>query len=73
MLVLVDFTRLAAVGINGVQWESDRLCLDGLKVQGVTGTEIHCEGDYLEATERFVVDARDGRVLSGRPFIDPFS
>jgi hypothetical protein len=72
VLVLADFTELAAMGEDGIRWESGRLCLDGLEIQRVSGSEIHCRGDYLEGPEPFVIDALSGRLISGRRFIDPF-
>ena len=72
ILILADFIRLAGIGGTGTRWESDRLCLDGLNVHEVVGSEIHCEGDHLEGPESFVVDARTGKRISGREFRDPF-
>jgi hypothetical protein len=60
VLVLADFTELSAIGGDGIRWESGRLCLDGLKIQRVSGSEIHCQGDYLEGSEPFVIDALSG-------------
>lgn len=72
VLVLADFIRLAAVNRSGMRWESQRLCLDGLRIVEVTGNEIRCEGDYIEGPETFVVDAKTGERVSGREFKDPF-
>ena len=71
-LLLAGFTNLVGIGSCGMRWESQRLCLDGLKVLCVEGDHVYCEGDYLEGTESFVIDARTGEYVSGRAFVDPF-
>ena len=78
ILVLADFIRLAAVNGFGMRWQSERLCLDWLKILDVVGREIRCEGAFMDASDpevvdaTFVVDATTGKRISGREFIDPF-
>jgi hypothetical protein len=65
LLVLSDFTRLAAYGCSGLVWQSPRVCWDGLKIVSVTNDTI--EGTGYDPTNsithelRFVVDLKTGR------------
>jgi hypothetical protein len=77
LLILSDFTRLAACGSNGVVWESPRVCWDELKIATVTSDTIEGSGYDPTTTKesRFVVDLKTGRSLlpspvsnDGKPF-----
>ena len=69
LLVLADFTRLAAYGRSGLFWKSPRLCWDELKIIKVTHDTIDGVGyDPTNIGEsRFAVDIRTGRSLLPSP------
>lgn len=69
LLILSDFTRLAAYGSNGVVWESPRVCWDELKIAAITSDTIEGSGyDPTTAKEsRFVVDLKTGRSMLPSP------
>lgn len=70
LVVLVGFTRLAALSPAGLAWHSERLCLDDLRVLGATGDGIRCSGDLRGVAEEFTVDPRTGQLRSGPRFLD---
>jgi hypothetical protein len=69
LLVLADFTRLAAYGRSGLAWQSPRVCWDELKILNVTHDTI--EGIGYDPTNlgpsRFAVDVKTGRSLLPSP------
>jgi hypothetical protein len=69
LLVLADFTRLAAYGNSGIAWRSPQVCWDELKILSVTDDTI--EGIGYDPTNlgesRFAVDIRTGRSLHPSP------
>jgi hypothetical protein len=69
MLVLADFTSLAAYGSNGLAWRSPRVCWDELKILKVTHATIEGLGyDPINSSQsRFVVDIKTGRSLLPSP------
>jgi hypothetical protein len=70
LVVLADFSNIAAVGRDSHAWTSERLCLDFLKVISANSSSIECTGDFLEGTEAFTVAASTGELLQGRRFRD---
>jgi hypothetical protein len=44
LLLLVSFTKIVAIGQNGVAWTTARLCLDGLEVLTADRHAIVCAG-----------------------------
>jgi hypothetical protein len=71
LLILADFTRLAAYGRDGRAWVSPRLCWDGLKILRSTSDTIEGVGyDPTNSPSResiFAVDIRTGRSLFPAP------
>jgi hypothetical protein len=71
LLVLSDFTRLAAYGSNGFVWQSPRVCWDELKIANITSDTIEGTGyDPTNSTThefRFAVDLKTGRSLLPSP------
>jgi hypothetical protein len=69
LLILSDFTRLAAYGSNGLVWQSPRVCWDGLKIATVTSDTIEGSGYDPRTTNelRFLVDLKTGRSLLPSP------
>jgi hypothetical protein len=71
LLVLSDFTRLAAYGNGGLVWKSPRVCWDELKVTRITGESIEGTGYDLtnsqKTTMQFSVDPKTGRSLFPSP------
>lgn len=69
LLIVSDFTRLAAYGNKGLLWTSPRVCWDQLKIAHVTGDTI--EGTGYDPVNRcrsdFVVDLQTGRSLLPPP------
>jgi hypothetical protein len=67
LLVLTDFTGLAAYGRNGLLWRSPRLCWDELKIVKVTHNTIEGTGydptNSISNESRFAVEIRTGRSL----------
>jgi hypothetical protein len=67
LLVLSDFTRLAAYGNDGLVWKSPRVCWDELKITRVTNESIEGTGydptDSLKPEMQFAVDLKTGRSL----------
>lgn len=68
LLLLVSFTDIVAIGVDGIVWESEQLAWDDLSVHGVGAEGILCEG-YLGGKQpiSFMVDPATGQPLSG-PF-----
>lgn len=70
LLVLADFTRLAAYGSKGLVWQSPRLCWDELRVVAVSSDRIEGVGSdptNLNASRPFAVDIKTGRSLFPSP------
>lgn len=69
LLVLGDFTSLAAYGKSGLVWRSPRLCWDELKILNITHDTIEGIGyDAINGDEsRFAVEIRTGRSLLSSP------
>jgi hypothetical protein len=44
LLVFADFTSIAAYGVNGLLWTTERLVTDDLKITEVTAEYIKCVG-----------------------------
>ena len=67
MVLLADFTRIVAHGVNGLMWRSDRLCWDDLKILSVEGGRIIGSGyDPTNSTNpegRFELDLSTGKVI----------
>ncbi len=61
LLVLADFTGLAAYGRNGLSWRSPRLCWDELKIVKVTHNTIEGTGydptNSVSSESRFAVES----------------
>jgi hypothetical protein len=69
LLVLSDFTRLAAYGCNGLVWQSPQVCWDRLKIANVTHETIEGTGydPTISRESRFKVDLKTGRSLLPSP------
>ena len=71
LLVVADFTSLAAYGRNGLSWRSPRLCWDELKIVKVTRNTIEGTGydptNSISNESRFAVEIGTGRSLLSRP------
>lgn len=69
LLLLVSCSEIAALGVDGVLWNTERIALDGLRVDRVQGSEIHCAADSLEGGwDALVLDGTTGAQVSGRRF-----
>jgi hypothetical protein len=68
LLLLVSFTRLVALGPEGVAWKSRRLGVDGLEVRRTTPETMECTVDTLDGSDVITVDASTGEQVSGRRF-----
>jgi hypothetical protein len=69
LLLLWDWTSAAAIGIEGLVWESDRLCLDDFEGVGVDEIGLVCRGAFMPAEiEEFHVDLTTGRPVDRPPF-----
>lgn len=69
-VVLVSHSNLAALGPAGLAWNSQRLCLDNLRVLDAAAHGISCSGDFVGSTEEFTVDPSNGQIHSGPRFLD---
>ncbi len=71
LLILSDFTRLAAYGSCGLAWRSPRVCWDGLEIVRVTHDTIDGVGydptNSITHESRFIVDLKTGRSLVPLP------
>jgi len=71
LLILSDFTRLAACGSSGLIWRSPRVCWDGLKILEVSRDTVEGIGydptNSITHESRFVVDLKTGRSLLPPP------
>jgi hypothetical protein len=69
LVILSNFTKLAAYGEQGLVWVSPRVCWDELKIVSVTDDTIEGIGyDPINLTQaRFAVDIRTGRLLLPAP------
>jgi hypothetical protein len=69
LLILADFTHMAALDRNGLVWQSPRVCWDGLKIVSITSETIEGTGyDPTSSHEsRFLVDLKTGRSLLPPP------
>jgi hypothetical protein len=70
LLVLADFTKLAAYGSKGLAWQSPRVCWDELKIVAVSSDRIEGVGYdpmNLDASRPFAVDIKTGRSLFPSP------
>jgi hypothetical protein len=69
LLLLGNFTSLAAYGRSGLVWRSPRLCWDDLKILNLTHDTVEGTGyDPINRGEsRFAVDIRTGRSLLPSP------
>lgn len=70
LVIFSDFIRLAAIGENGIAWQSPRVCWDNLKI--LTVTENSVEGIGYDPTSaphemRFAIDLNTGRSLLPLP------
>lgn len=67
LVLFGDWTRIAAFAANGLEWISDRLCWDDLRIVAVEGhTIVGCGHDPTSAerpTKTFRLDVRTGSVL----------
>lgn len=75
LLLLSDFTRIAAYGSKGLVWRSPRLCWDELKITRVRGETIEGTGydptNSITNKSPFAVDIMSGRsLLAGRSSVD---
>lgn len=74
LLLLVSFTDITAIGVDGVAWESDRLALDDLSIVSASKDGIVCEGYFGgERPSRFTIDPATGKQISGPVFRDPLA
>jgi hypothetical protein len=71
MLILSDFTRLAAYNSSGLMWLSRRVCHDGLKVLSVNNDTIEGAGydptNSISSEAPFAVDLKTGTSLFRSP------
>jgi hypothetical protein len=71
LLVVSDFTGLAAYGSNGLVWRSPRVCWDDLKITKVTSETVEGTGydptNSFKQEMRFAVDVKTGRSLISPP------
>jgi hypothetical protein len=67
LLILSDFTRLAAYGNSGLIWRSPRVCWDGLKILRVSRDTVEGIGydptNSITHESHFSVDLKTGRSL----------
>jgi hypothetical protein len=69
LLVLWDWTRAAAIGAEGLTWESDHLCLDDFEVIGNDEIGLVCRDAFMPAEiEEFHLDPSTGRPVDRPPF-----
>ena len=67
LLLLAGFQHIAAIGPNGVAWQSARLSWEGLTLGTITGNTLHGTGWNMR-TDRdvaFELDLRTGRHTGG--------
>jgi len=71
LLVLSDYSRLAAYGSRGLVWRSPHVCYDELKISRVTSETIEGIGydptNSITHESRFAVDLKTGRSLLPPP------
>jgi hypothetical protein len=71
LLLLSDFTHIAAYGVAALAWKSPRVCWDDLKIANVTPDTVEGAGydptNSLSPAMRFVVDLKTGRSLLPAP------
>lgn len=67
LLLFSDYTSIAAYGIDGKAWQSDRISWDGLRISEVTAK--HIKGIAWSAPEgkevQFLLDITSGRQVGG--------
>lgn len=66
LLVLTDFTKVAAYGTSGLQWESQRISSDGVQLVGVANNKLNMRvWDAASGVAQCIwMSLDDGSVLS---------
>jgi hypothetical protein len=70
VVVFADFTNASAYGRDGLLWQSPRLALDELRIDGIEGDSLQAHGFFGGSSGRFMVDLASGEP-SGQPFQPP--
>jgi hypothetical protein len=65
LLLLVGFTNMVALGSDGIAWSSRRLCVDDLRVIGISPSGIVCSCDNLGGSATITVDPTTGEQTEG--------
>jgi len=70
-LLLVGFVDMTALGQRGIEWRSERLVLDDLRILQVSADEIVCSGTIPgHDAPRITLDLATGQLIKG-PQINP--
>jgi hypothetical protein len=66
LLLINNFTRMIAFGVNGIRWETQRLCSDELRIASVESGVIKCEGwdAPTDSSVSLSVDVVSGETIS---------
>jgi hypothetical protein len=67
-LLLDGYFDVTAMRAAGIAWRTVRLCMDDLEILSVSSNRILCSGDFVGATEDFVIDLASGEQIDGRRF-----
>ena len=69
LLIFVGFHAIAAVGTQGLAWQSARLSYEGIRITGIEGSALHGLGWDLQTDKEveFTLDLRTGS-HTGSPF-----
>ncbi len=65
LLLLTRFIDLVAIGADGIQWRTRRLCVDDLCIRSATSAAIVCTGDNLGGDAEIRVDPATGLQIGG--------
>jgi hypothetical protein len=69
-VLLASFSTLAAIGRDGLTWDSERVCLDDLQITAADADDIDCTGSFPASTQRLTIDTRTGQIKAGPRFLD---
>jgi hypothetical protein len=70
LVLFVRFSDIAALGLTGIAWSSKRLCVDDLRVVGVSADRITCTCDNLGGSPTIAVEPTTGEQTAGTTMRD---
>jgi hypothetical protein len=70
LLLFVRFSEIDALGPDGIEWSSPRLCIDELAVVAVSSDSVTCTGYNLGGSSTITVDPATGEQTAGTTMHD---